>query len=587
MKPLVSVVIPSYNYAHYICNAIDSVLSQDHENVEVIVTDNRSTDDTMKVLERYAGEPRFRLNVNERNLGIPGNINVGIGLARGEYVVILSADDWLLPGHTSRLVSVAEQHPEIGFVYATAYLCKEDGSPYAVRHVAGQTFLGYSGGREELGWLLTACYMCFPTILFRRSLFERYGRLDESYEVASDWEITTRLVAAGTQVAYVAAPLVCVRIHESQASGRAYLKSGLELSEHLRIFERYAEGTFDRWHGREKKIAKPITGRYTAMHSMAPESITGELTQRSQTVISRLDRDRKKRSSRNPPSVAVIVTSMGRLTSLGGCLKSLGWQTYPNWHVWVLQDQGFEIYGFAAQQVDRKRLRYCRTPERFGAPLLRSQALVLASADYYLFIDEDTQLAPRHLEELVSAAERGEGVGVAGTIVQFNMTDAAGWQPQGNTDSTYPLRPNVDDLLVSNCLPLSAVLFDCAAADELDDFDTSLGVCADWDFIIRLSQLRQFSYTGTRTLVEHAFLGLNTQMLQTNWNSYLPCMDALYQRHTVPGLDVLKARELHRADVVAALQHGPAAYGSVQALFHLYSVLSGSARTAETVAAPV
>ncbi len=579
MKPLVSVVITSYNYAKYICTAIDSVLKQDYDNLEVVVTDNCSTDETLAVLERYAGDRRVRINVNSVNIGITPNINVGIGLTRGEYVVVLSADDWLLPGHLRRLVSVAEEHAEVAFVYATAYLCNDDRSPGAIRHVLGQTLVDYAGGREELGWLFSACYMCLPTILFRRELFSRYGMLDESFEIASDWEITVRMALAGAKAAYVPVPLVGVRIHDTQASGVSrYVASGADFREHLEILEKYYDGSvFERSHGRELRIANSLRFRRAQLKKIAPEKWSDDFEARTERILYRLSVNQRRRSTRKPPKVAVIVTSSGRVNSLGGCLQSLARQSYPHWEAWLLQDQGYDLSGYAAQQLPREKLHYSKSIDRLTPAVIRTQGLYVAGGDYYLFLDEDSQLLPDHLERLVAAAESGDGVAIAGTIVQFNaVSGTMGWHPLGNTEDTYPLRPTPIDLLVANCVPLSAVLFDAAAADALEAFEGSLGICADWDFVIRLSRLRRLSYTGTKTLVEHAFLGLSGQFLSWQWSAYPDRMAALYERYPPQSNDVVAARERHHADVTAVLRGGTAALNDVQQLFRLYNVLAGT-----------
>src|SRR5688572_5713153 len=93
--PLVSVCIPTYNYAHLIADAIESVLRQTERDLELVVIDDCSTDDTEQVAARYADDPRFRFVRNPCNLGLFGNFNRCFELAEGEFVKVLCADDWL------------------------------------------------------------------------------------------------------------------------------------------------------------------------------------------------------------------------------------------------------------------------------------------------------------------------------------------------------------------------------------------------------------------------------------------------------------------------------------------------------------
>ena len=95
-SPLVTIVITSYNYGRTVGEAIASALGQSYENIEVLVLDNASTDDSVEVT-RAIRDPRLRIVARKSNIGIQKNHNDGIARARGEYVVFLSADDLLLP----------------------------------------------------------------------------------------------------------------------------------------------------------------------------------------------------------------------------------------------------------------------------------------------------------------------------------------------------------------------------------------------------------------------------------------------------------------------------------------------------------
>jgi glycosyltransferase involved in cell wall biosynthesis len=117
---VVSVVVPCYNYGHYLPDAVGSVLSQGVP-VEVIIVDDCSTDDSTKVADRLAEQhPEVRLVRNEHNLGHIATYNKGLGMVSGEYVVLLSADDMLAPGSLRRAVSLFERHPSVGLVYGYA-----------------------------------------------------------------------------------------------------------------------------------------------------------------------------------------------------------------------------------------------------------------------------------------------------------------------------------------------------------------------------------------------------------------------------------------------------------------------------------
>src|SRR5687767_7387347 len=94
--PLVSICIPSYNSGEFIKQTLESVLAQTYGNIEVIVADDVSKDDTVQIA-RSISDPRLKVSVNEKNLGVVGNWNRSIELANGEYIKIMGADDLLAP----------------------------------------------------------------------------------------------------------------------------------------------------------------------------------------------------------------------------------------------------------------------------------------------------------------------------------------------------------------------------------------------------------------------------------------------------------------------------------------------------------
>jgi len=117
---VVSVVVPCYNYGHYLTDAVGSVLAQGVP-VEIIIVDDCSTDDSTEVATRLAEQhPEVRLVRNEHNLGHIATYNKGLGMVTGEYVVLLSADDMLAPGAFLRALSLFQRYPAVGLVYGYA-----------------------------------------------------------------------------------------------------------------------------------------------------------------------------------------------------------------------------------------------------------------------------------------------------------------------------------------------------------------------------------------------------------------------------------------------------------------------------------
>jgi hypothetical protein len=173
--PSVSVVIPCYNYAAYVGGAIDSALTQAGVDVEVIVVDDASSDDSVAVVGAIAArDPRVRLVEHAVNRGPVDTFNDGLALARGDYVVRLDADDLLTPGSLQRSVAVAEAHPEVGLVYGHPLHFSGDALPTHRDRVHRWTVW------DGRAWLRDRCrtavnVITSPEVLMRRAVVDVVG----------------------------------------------------------------------------------------------------------------------------------------------------------------------------------------------------------------------------------------------------------------------------------------------------------------------------------------------------------------------------------------------------------------------------
>ena len=140
--PKVSVIIPAYNAARYLPEAIDSVLTQTYQDCEIILVDDGSTDDTAEVVSRYGTRVTY---VQQSNQGVGAARNTGIDLARGDYLVFQDADDVLLPGKLEVQASFLDQHPDVDAVFS-------DICPVLARFCRAGTASGVSfGAATEAG----------------------------------------------------------------------------------------------------------------------------------------------------------------------------------------------------------------------------------------------------------------------------------------------------------------------------------------------------------------------------------------------------------------------------------------------------
>ncbi|HEV7772198.1 MAG TPA: glycosyltransferase [Conexibacter sp.] len=180
-RPLVSVVVPTYNRAGFVETALDSLLDQDYDALEVIALDDGSTDETPAVLARIAERTdpgRFNWSRHD-NVGQAATINRGLARAKGELLGYLSSDDYLLPGAIGRLVAAAEADPDADVIYPWFHVVDD-----ADRVIDTIECLEHNL-RDALRWVL-----CMPGVgaLMRRRCFERIGDWDERYRFCPDFE---------------------------------------------------------------------------------------------------------------------------------------------------------------------------------------------------------------------------------------------------------------------------------------------------------------------------------------------------------------------------------------------------------------
>lgn len=211
MNPLVSAVIPNYNYAQYVAEAIESALDQTYQNMEVIVVDDGSEDDSLKVLEKFGD----RINViSKQNAGVSAARNAGVAASSGEYVAFLDADDAWLPKKIERQVECLESDPQRGLVHVGVLDINSDGS------AREEHKLGLNGNVIESLLLFDRGGILGggSGLMVPRRVFDEVGGFDIRLTTSADWDLCYQ-VARRYTVGFVDAILVRYRYHDSNMHG--------------------------------------------------------------------------------------------------------------------------------------------------------------------------------------------------------------------------------------------------------------------------------------------------------------------------------------------------------------------------------
>lgn len=223
--PRFSVVIPAYNAEATLAETIDAVLAQSCNDWECVIVDDGSSDGTAAVARRYADlEPRVRV-VSQSNMGSGGAYNAGVRDARGDFIVLCSADDVLLPEHLEQMSAFVDREPDFDIYSTNGYFWKPDGSRELV--------YSEDSGQEVMSLTLAdVIQRCFYGVgaAYRRELFDKVG----GYRVAvfgEDYDFWLRSMALGARHRYLPQPLSLHRLSPTQKSAaleRAY-RSDIQL----------------------------------------------------------------------------------------------------------------------------------------------------------------------------------------------------------------------------------------------------------------------------------------------------------------------------------------------------------------------
>lgn len=209
--PLLSYIVLSYNYEHYIGQTIRSILAQGVQDFEVVVVDDASSDASCAVVEGF-GDPRIRLLRNERNLGGAGSYNKAVLAARGTWLVNLDADDWIEPGKAEAQLDFAARQPSLDVIGTWVRFHGADGQPHPDRGRYEPAVNTTADMNRVASWI-GRNHLCRSSTMVRRAAHLRVGLDDTDMVRAPDYELWTRFLAQGSRIAVVPEVLTCYRLH--------------------------------------------------------------------------------------------------------------------------------------------------------------------------------------------------------------------------------------------------------------------------------------------------------------------------------------------------------------------------------------
>ena len=239
-KPTVSVVIPCYRYGKYLPAAVESALNQPGLAVDVLIVDDASPDDSAVVAQSLAeNDSRVTCMIHDSNQGHIATYNDGLKLARGRYVVLLSADDLLPAASLTRAVALLEARPDVAFVYGFPQYF-EDEPPPATTTVRSWTV--WSGPE----WVERVCrrgngLVVSPEVVMRRSVMDELGGFDAAHPHAADFKIWLHAALRGSVGRVNGSDQAFYRIHGENMHLTDFKGDLTDLRERRRAFQTFFE----------------------------------------------------------------------------------------------------------------------------------------------------------------------------------------------------------------------------------------------------------------------------------------------------------------------------------------------------------
>lgn len=219
-QPWLSVIIPTYNGSKYLASTLNSVVVQQDDQVECVVIDDGSTDNTLEIVEAYQDKLNITLVTKARQGNWVANTNHALSVARGKYACFLHQDDLWLEGRLENLKNAIAFHPNASLYLHDAVFIDSDGKPLGLWQCPfdQERLVSLTEMKERL---LIQNFIAIPAPIFHRETALEVGTLDSELWYTADWDFWLKLASQGDSY-YIPKPLAAFRVHgDSQTIRRS------------------------------------------------------------------------------------------------------------------------------------------------------------------------------------------------------------------------------------------------------------------------------------------------------------------------------------------------------------------------------
>jgi len=256
LEKLFSVVVLTYNQENLVVETLNSICNQTFKNIELVISDDASKDNTQKVIEDWIESHKDRfanvvINFNKKNLGISGNHTAGIKLANGEFVKYIGGDDILLPDAIEKMHDFLVNNKEARFCISRIKKFYKKGENYITLGELPEKRvfkkLEEADVDKQFRILCLGCFIGAPGNFFRRSIFEEYGYFDEKYTSFEDWHQWLKFLLNGERLFLLDEYTVLFRRHENSVStGALYSKNNQFYLDNLNVYKEFIFPNLDK-----------------------------------------------------------------------------------------------------------------------------------------------------------------------------------------------------------------------------------------------------------------------------------------------------------------------------------------------------
>lgn len=212
---MLSVILTNYNYGQYLKECIESILNQKYSNYELIIIDDASTDDSIKIIHHYAlTHPQIRVVQNSKNQGLFNSLRSGIKLAKGSYIYLCAADDLIFQKFFDETMGLFNRQPHLKMICTDFCYLKDNGEIKEEKKLLKMNSFSCFSAQDILKvYKNSPFWVPGPSVIFAKEIWEKYGGFDAKLVTLSDWFLFQN-IALHEGVGYIPKTLTAMRLHE-------------------------------------------------------------------------------------------------------------------------------------------------------------------------------------------------------------------------------------------------------------------------------------------------------------------------------------------------------------------------------------